>query len=122
MKVEGFSFSELLLEALKEYIEVHYPGNPQLTLPSISDPTSEKPLRLETKFAAQELESLIEILEKKQGSLPFRRDLENRVKQLLVKLAKMNQRFKDQKVNDLIEKAERGLETEWKLDASESGK
>jgi len=37
-KVEGVSRSELILRAIKEYVENHYPGNPQLTLPSIEDP------------------------------------------------------------------------------------
>ena len=37
-RVEGVSRSELILRAIREYVENHYPGNPQLTLPSLEDP------------------------------------------------------------------------------------
>jgi len=110
MKIEGLSFSELLLEALKEYVEVHYPGNPQLTLPSICDQDSEKPLRLVAKFDCEELETILKELKDSRGSLEYKRDLRERCKKLLIKLCRANIRLKDEKINELIDHALKKLE------------
>lgn len=48
-RLDGKSFSELVSIALKEYVETHYPGNPQLVLPSLIGETP-LPLRLQAKF------------------------------------------------------------------------
>jgi hypothetical protein len=115
-KVEGWSFSELLIHALKEYVQVHYPGNPQLILPSLIDPQSLKPLRLEARLICEDLERSIKDLEKKKGDVGFRHDLRLRAIQQLNKLAKANLRLRDKKIDELIETASHSLDSAWKLE------
>jgi hypothetical protein len=109
-KVEGWSFSELLLHALTEYVEVHYPGNPQLILPSLVDPSEQKPLRLEAKFISQDLQRLVDVLSGKQGEATFRHELRHRAIQQLNKLAKINLRLKDKTVDEVVDKASKVLD------------
>jgi hypothetical protein len=109
-RVEGWSFSELLIRALTEYVGVHYPGNPQLILPSIIDPTYLKPLRLEARFLCEDLRRFIKGLEIKHGESVFRRDLRARAIQHMNKLAKMNLRLNDKTIDALIDLASKTLE------------
>jgi hypothetical protein len=111
-KVEKWSKSELLLHALKEYVEVHYPGNPQLILPSLLDPQALKPQRLEMKFLFRDFKRLVKLLEAKSGELGYRRDIRQKAIQQMTKLGRMNQRLKDKTVEEFIDEAEKILEEE----------
>lgn len=109
-KVEGLSFSELVLQALKEYVEIHYPGNPQLILPSLLDPQHLKPLRLEAKYLFKDFQRMIGVLKEKHGELSFRRDIRQKAIQQMTKLVKMNQKLKDKRIDEFIETASQILD------------
>lgn len=104
-KIEGMSFSELTSRAMKEYVEFHYPGNPQLTLQSVTDPLAQKPLRLQAKFQREELKSLVKILKEQRGTPPYREDIRDKAKKLILKLSRLNRRLRNGDVDELIQEA-----------------
>lgn len=110
-KVEGWSFSELLTQALKEYVEFHYPGNPQLILPSLLDPKELKPIRLEARFLVKEIHDATEYLKTKENnSLAFWSVLQKRTIQRISKLTKLNQRLKNPRIDEVIDAASKILD------------
>lgn len=106
-QVEGISFSELILNALEEYVNLHYPGNPQTILPSLLDPNGLKPLRLEAKFLFKDFQRVMMQLEDKIEDLElgFRRELRHKAIEQMNKLARMNRRLKDRDIDEFIDKA-----------------
>jgi len=111
-KVEGWCFSELVVQALKEFVEVHYPGNPQLILPSLLDPDHLKPLRLEAKFLFKDFQHMIQTLQGKKVEPVFRRELHRKAVQEMSKLAKMNERLKDKSIDQYLDQAATILDAE----------
>jgi len=99
---DGISLSEKIVDAIKEYVEVHYPGNPQTSLDPIIKPDATKPLRLQALFDAKELESVIEKLRSAENSL-YRGTLVDKGKKLVLKLSKANIRLNDERIDALIE-------------------
>lgn len=63
--MEGKSFSELVSRSLKEYVERHYPGNPQTALKSFEEFEDERvrPMRIEAEAAAREIRKRLEFVE-----------------------------------------------------------
>jgi len=103
---EGKSFSEIINLALEEYVDVHYPGNPQTALESFQ-PDSLKPARLEAKMITQKVEELLERLEDGKGSEGYK----NRVRlktlpPLIVKLARLNLRLHSDEISDIVDRAD----------------
>ena len=103
---EGKSFSEIINLALEEYVDVHYPGNPQTALESFQ-PDSLKPARLEAKMITRKVESLLDRLENGQGSDSYK----NRVRfkilpPLVVKLSRLNLRLRNDEVSDVVNRAD----------------
>ena len=104
---ESVTFSELVAKALGEYVEAHYPGNPQMSLESFSD-AGLKPLRLEAKMLTQKAERFLEKLGDPRISNSWRRELKTkRLPQLLVKLSRLNLRLRDDEISGLVERGER---------------
>jgi hypothetical protein len=90
------------VDAIREYIQVHYPGNPQVCLDSIIKPDAPKPLRLQALFDMQELEAVIRDLTNSKSHI-HRQILVDRGKKLVLKLSKANMRLNDGKIDELIE-------------------
>jgi len=99
---DGLSLSEKILEAIKEYVEVHYPGNPQVCLDSVMKPDAPKPLRLQAMFDMERLESIVRDLRNTNSNMR-RSILVEMGKKLVVQLAKMNVRLRDEKIDKLID-------------------
>lgn len=112
-QAEGTSLSELILKMAMEAWQTHYPRNPQTILPSHTG-EAPKPLRLEAKFAMKELSTLIECLEAKHGSTEYRRDIQNRIIQLIVKMARANQKLKNPEIDKQVDQAAELLEDSYK--------
>jgi len=108
-RIEAISLSEIIAKALKEYVEVHYPGNPQLTLPSITG-EAPRPLRLEARFESADLRKFVELLESGKGSTAYRSEIREKCKKLILKLSRLNQRLKDEKIEKLIERAVKAVD------------
>lgn len=104
---EGKSFSELMSIAAKEYVELHYPGNPQLSLKSF---TAEglKPKRLEAKMVSREAEKWLKILENPDAAEYLKKRIRTKdLPPLIVKLAKLNRRLGDEEVSELVDRGDR---------------
>jgi hypothetical protein len=99
---DGSTLSEKIVDAIREYIQVHYPGNPQVCLDSIIKPDAPKPLRLQALFDMQELEAVIRDLTNSKNHI-HRQILVDRGKKLVLKLSKANMRLNDGKIDELIE-------------------
>jgi hypothetical protein len=104
MKVEGYSFSEMLLEALKEYVQNHYPGNPQTILPSHTD-RALQPLRLKAHWSIRDLERDLGILKAKRGSAQYLDEVRKRAEKTVVDLSSINLTVKDSGIQTVIDKA-----------------
>jgi len=104
---ERISLSEILVNAAAEYVELHYPGNPAVPLTSFTD-DGLKPARLEAKMVSRETEKWLKILENPKAD----RNLKKRIRTkdlppLILKLAKVNQRVRDEEVSELGDRGER---------------
>ena len=103
---EGKSFSELINLALEEYVEVHYPGNPQPPLEAFQ-PDSLKPARLEAKMITQEVAGLLDRLESGQGSDGYRNRVRSKIMPpLIVKLSRLNLKLRDDEVSEIVNRAD----------------
>lgn len=111
-RVEHCSFSEILMRAMTEYVQFHYPGNPQLILPSLLDLEAPKPCRLEAKFLFKDFQRLMKLLEAKGGEHTYRRQIREKAIQEMTKLARLNERLKDKEIDEFINKASKILEEE----------
>ena len=103
---EGITFSELVVRSLGEYIEGHYPGNPQIPLDSFVE-SGLKPVRLEVKIASRRTKWYLEKLGNPRVGEQFKRDIRRKeLPSLLVKLAKLNRRLRDEEVSELVDRGE----------------
>jgi len=106
-EIEGITFAEIVAKALAEYVEKHYPGNPQIPLPTY---TGQVPMAktLEARITARQLKKDLELLKviyaKKDNTL-YRYEVESRVIKLVKKLAKLNTILKNKEYQDLINQA-----------------
>jgi len=57
-KIERITFSELIVNALHEYVERHYPGNPQIRLEPSVNPLME-PKSIKAEFIYEDLKDLM---------------------------------------------------------------
>ena len=108
-KLEGITFSELIVKALHEYVERHYPGNPQIPL-TVFTKTSPKAKTLEAKIVARDLKKNIESFKRLMMSKPMayytvREDM----KKNMLKLAKLNEILQNSEYDELIREAEKLL-------------
>ena len=104
---EGKSFSELISIALKEYVENHYPGNPQLSMESFTE-NGLKPLRLEAKLLLRSVRGLLENLKNPKVWDEHKEKIRrHELPPKLVKLAKLNSRLRDEEIRKIIEEAEK---------------
>jgi len=108
---EGRSFSELVSVALKEYVEHHFPGNPQLPLNSFEefDDRHLRATRLEAKFVAESATNLLKILRRvkeSRGEQYSPSDFHIDLFKAIIKLSKLNRRLGDAKYDELIGECE----------------
>jgi len=96
---EGISFSLLVARALAEYLNIHYPGNPQMPI------AHEVPfhVRLETRIMKRDLEALLKVL-KRCDSLWFLERKDSIIKRLKA-CARHLQRDGDEELKRLIDEA-----------------
>lgn len=106
-RIEGKSFSELVSEALKEYVERHYPGNPQLTLPQFEKGAS-KSLRLRLQLAATELEDLLRRRPDPLYHATWRRDL----LKAAIRVQSLQEKVGTRKYDQLVQEALRAAREE----------
>lgn len=107
---EGVSMSRLVLQALIEYVKIHYPGQPLPPLESFT-PEGRKAIKLEARFIARDLKKLLGKLGNKQVSDNYKRDIKIKLlPKKLIKLARLNQRIHDEEYAELIEEGEKKLE------------
>ena len=103
-RLEGKSFSELMSIAAKEYVELHYPGNPQLSLMSFTA-DGLKPARLEAKIVSREAEKWLKMLENPDCAEYLKKRIRAKdLPSLILKLTRLNQRLRDEKVSDLVDR------------------
>ena len=110
-KREDITLSELIIKALKEYVERHYPGNPQIPLPTYTGqlpPAKTLEARITARQLKQDLELLKVIYAKKDNTL-YRYQVESRVVKLVKELAKLNSILKNKDYQDLINEAAKVL-------------
>ena len=105
--VERISFSELVSRALKEYVEAHHPGNPQLTL---KEAMREIPLalKLQARNHVLELERLMRAYDSAVGRHApkgYIQNLERALREECLKAAKVKRRIKDMMLETVLEKA-----------------
>jgi len=104
---EGKSFSEMVSIAMKEYVELHYPGNPIAPLESFT-PNGLKSVKLEAKLAADQIIKFIRIIRRKEVSENFKLGIiKDQFPKYLTTLMKLNQKIKDNKYAELIEQSEK---------------
>jgi len=106
-EIEGITFAEIVAKALAEYVEKHYPGNPQIPLPTY---TGQVPMAktLEARITARQLKKDLELLKviySKRDNTLYRYEVESRVIKLVKKLAKLNTILKNKEYQDLINQA-----------------
>jgi len=94
---EGITLSELILNALGEYIERHYPSNPQISLETAQNPLTE-PLTLKARFIAEDIENLLKWNIKDAH-------WHNKIRRKIIALAELNKRLKQKKYEQLIKLA-----------------
>ena len=111
-RMEGKSFSELASVAFREYVEKHYPGNPQVPLKSFEafKDSRLKPLRIEAKLVAKNIISIIEHLEHIEKEDLRLRVRDNMLPKPLIKLARLNLSLQDDEYKELVERGEKLLE------------
>jgi len=111
-RIEGISFSELVSRALKEYVEKHYPGNPQIQITSFTNSNFSK--RFEAVLVAEDLKKHIEALRRVKEILRERpqsqtqayfNELREKLKRETLRLIRLNELLREEKYNKLIEKA-----------------
>lgn len=106
------SFGDKVLDAIAEYVSVHYPGNPQVPLESFIN-SGNLSLRLEAKFTAEDLERAVHMSEKPDlhEARPFWLNL---TKKYLIKIVRLNDRLPGRPYQVLINKAGKllGLESD----------
>jgi len=104
---EGITFSELVVRSLGEYIEGHYPGNPQIPLDSFVE-SGLKPVRLEVKIISRKVEWWLGKLEDPRLDEQFKkRARASDLPPLLVKLSRLNLRLRDEEISELVERGEK---------------
>ena len=103
---EGKSFSEIINLALKEYVEGHYPGNPQPPLESFQ-PDGLKPVRLEALMLKKKAEKLLEGIESNKGAESYRERVKSKVlPPIIVKLSRLNLRLRSDEISKLVDRAD----------------
>lgn len=110
--LDDISFSELILKSLSEYVETHYPGNPQLALTSFNE-SGLKPIRLEAKFLAAEISKGLKTIgniKKSKGKYYFPGKPHRGLVKNLIRLARLNRKIKSEEYDDLVDRGERELE------------
>ena len=106
---EGISFSELLSESLKEYVEDHYPGNPTPPLESFN-PDGLKATHLEARFLDRDIRKLIERLNNDKVSISLKKKIRRaELPKKLIRLARLNRKLNGV-YSDIIDKAEEILD------------
>jgi len=106
---EGISFSELVSRALREYVENHYPGNPQLPIESYT-PNGLKPIRLEAKLISRELTKMLKRLNDPRVSEEHKRWIRREgLPKTVLKLARLNKKLRDNRYSGLIELGEKEI-------------
>ena len=104
---ERISLSEMLVNAAAEYVENHYPGNPQMALESFKD-DGLKPVRLEVKIISRKVEWWLGKLEDPRLDEQFKkRARASDLPPLLVKLSRLNLRLRDEEISELVERGEK---------------
>jgi len=114
-RLEGVSLSELVSRALVEYVERHFPGNPQLPLSSFEefDDRYLRSVRLEAKFFAESATNLLKIIRRvkeSRGEKYSPSDFHIDLFKAIIKLSKLNRRLGDVKYDELIDECELELE------------
>lgn len=94
---EGASRSELTVKAILEYIEQHYPGNPQLNLESALGQEPKAP-RLSQRLRAREMTEELERMVREwnraheaEASKDYIKHLHGRIKQTCVEAARLSE-------------------------------
>lgn len=105
--VERISFSELVSRALKEYVEAHHPGNPQLTL---KEAMREAPLalKLQARNHVLELERLMRSYDAAEGRhapKSFIQRIERALRDECLKAARVTRRIKNRPLEEVLKKA-----------------
>ena len=96
----------LILEALATLVQDKYPGNPQTPLTSFQE-NGLKPIRLEALFLTVEVENIVKALKNPKTSPQHRAHLSREVAPMkVVRLARLNTRLREEKLQDLIDEAE----------------
>jgi len=98
-KTERITFSELVWKALQEYVERHFPGNPQVTIPSVVEWQPRAPL-YELKLVMESLERKLKSL--KRSSEEYRLDWLIEAQKAFVKAVRLNDIVKDRKVDERL--------------------
>jgi len=106
-KRENISPSQLVLKALIEYLNLHYPGNPIAPLESFTQ-NGLKSVKLEAKLAADQIIKFIRIMRREGVSENFKLGIiKDQFPKYLTTLMKLNQKIKDNKYVELIEESEK---------------
>jgi len=104
---ENTSVSMLVVKALKNYLELHYPGNPIAPLESFT-PEGLKSVKLEAKLAADQIIKFMRILRRDEVDENFKLGIiKDQFPKYLTKLMRLNQKIKDNKYSELIEESEK---------------
>jgi len=106
-EIEGITFAEIVARALAEYVEKHYPGNPQIPLPTY---TGQVPMAktLEARITARQLKKdldLLKVIYSKRDNTLYRYEVESRVVKLVKKLARLNALLNKEEYQELVDEA-----------------
>lgn len=103
---ERKSFSELCSIAMKEYVELHYPGNPAVPLTAFTE-NGLKPARLEAKMVSREVEKWLKILENPDCAEYLKKRIRAKdLPPLILKLSRLSLRLRDDGLDELVERGE----------------
>jgi len=106
------SFSQLIAHALKEYIERHYPGNPQIPITGFMPGKMEKDLlfKLEAKLIRNKLKNILGVLKRDPRDDLKREILEVKLPEVLSKAIKIMQKYKSEELKQLIEQTKKYID------------
>lgn len=105
--MESMSRSEVIVKALVEYIENHYPGNPQLTLSSVTGMTP-LPKLLQMRQLNEELNLTIKEIARTKGKqhlMRYYRSQREKLKTLTIKASKFVEQYSNKELKETLDEA-----------------
>jgi len=102
---ENKSLSLIFSIALAEYVENHYPGNPQTPMESFTGGNRAK--TLEAKGVAEDVQRCLNALNLGRGDTSYLKRVRESLSKYIVKLARLNRVLRLEEYDELIDEGDR---------------